>query len=478
MSRDRYDVVVIGGGTAGLVTASGCARLGRRVALVEREALGGDCLWTGCVPTKALVASARLAHSMRHADRFGLSPVEPPIDPGKIMESMRETQRITEKHDHPDKFRRLGIDVIFGDARFTGPREVEVGTRRLSARDIVLATGSRTRVPPIEGLQDAGWLDHVSLLRQDSFPRSVVILGAGPIATEFAQLFRRFGSAVTIVGRGGHLLAREDVSIRRAVTRKLRDEGIEIRLLTTATAVRVEAARKIVTLEDADGSTSRIEADALFLATGRRGNVEGMDLETAEVRVEHDFIVADPFLRTTAPHIWACGDIHGKLLFTHVAAYEAVKLVRNLLFPGLSACDYSNIPWAVFTDPEVGRVGMTEEEAIRAVGEDRIRIWTVDMADLDRAVTDRADEGFLKIITTTGGKILGAHAFCAGASTLIELIVLARQQNAKMKDLARLVSPYPSFADALGKATALYYQDLGAGRLGRIARRLAALTHR
>jgi len=210
---EQFDVVVIGGGTAGLVTASGCARLGRRVALIEREALGGDCQWTGCVPTKALVASAKLAYQMRHADAWGLEPVTPKINPKSIMDSMREAQRITGKHDEPEKFRKLGIDVIEGTARLASRSEVEVNSRRLTAKDIVIATGSRTAVPPIDGLKESGFLDHVSFLKRDHFPRSLLILGGGAIGIEFAQIFRRFGSEVIVVEMLDDIINKEDPDV-------------------------------------------------------------------------------------------------------------------------------------------------------------------------------------------------------------------------------------------------------------------------
>lgn len=478
MSRERFDVVVIGGGTAGLVTASGCARLGRRVALVEKEALGGECLWTGCVPTKALIASARAADAMRHAWRYGLDPVEPIVDASRILESMRETQRVTQKHDDPEKFRRLGIEVIFGEARMTGPRTVEVGGRTLEARDVVLATGSRTNVPPVEGLAEAGFVDHASFLSLRTFPRSVVILGGGPIAVEFAQMLRRFGSDVTVIEILPALLSHEDSSVRDAVLARLRADGVDVRLASAASRVRAEGERKIVAVRTADGTELEVSAQEIFVATGRRANVERLELERAGVRVERGFVVTDRYLRTTAPRVWACGDVRGDLLLTHVAAYEAAQLVRNMLFPGRSAVDYANVPWAVFIDPEVARVGLTEEEAIAQEGEDRVKTWTVEMADVDRAVADRATEGFLKVVTTPAGKILGAHAFCAQASVLIELFVLARRKGVGLGELARLVSPYPSLPDAVGKLGTLYYQELAVSRLGRLARRIAAWTQR
>ncbi|MGH9456566.1 MAG: dihydrolipoyl dehydrogenase family protein [Thermoanaerobaculia bacterium] len=477
MSRETFDVVVIGGGTAGLVTASGCARLGRRVALVERAELGGECLWTGCVPSKALIATARVADTIRHAWRYGIDPVEPVIDGARVLESMRETQRITQKHDDPDKFRRLGIDVVFGEARLRPRREVAVGGRILVAKDVVLATGSRTRIPDVEGLDETGFVDHVSFLRLQSFPRSVVILGGGAVGVEFAQMLRRFGTEVTLVQRGPSLLPREDAAIRSGVRALLLGNGIDVRLDATAVRARCDAGRKIVTMRGGDGSETDIAAQEIFVATGRRGNVENLGLEETGVRTEKDFVVADRALRTTAHRVWACGDVHGSLLFTHVAAHEAATLVRNILFPGRSAVDYDNVPWAVFTDPEVARVGLTEEEAARELGTDGVRTWTVEMADLDRPVADRATEGFLKVVTTPRGKILGAHALCAGASSLIATIVLARDRGATLGRLGRLVSPYPSLPDGFGKLGASYFQELASGRLGRLARRVVSWTH-
>jgi pyruvate/2-oxoglutarate dehydrogenase complex dihydrolipoamide dehydrogenase (E3) component len=472
---EQFDVVVIGGGTAGLVTASGCARLGRRVALIEKEALGGDCLWTGCVPTKALVATARLLHQLRHADAYGLEPVEIAVDPKRIMESMRTAQSITAKHDDPEKFRKLGIDVIEGQARFVSPREVEVAGRRLYGTDIVIAAGSRTAVPPIPGLTETGFLDHVSFLQRDSFPRSVVILGGGPIGVEFAQMLRRFGADVVVVELAADICSREDGDAISAIRDLLHQEGIQIRTGWKGTRAERTGGQKALHIESNDGRNDVINADEIFVASGRRGNIEDLGLESAGVRVERSYVVVDDHLETTTPHIWACGDIHGHLQFTHVAAYEAVKLVRNMLFPGKSTVDYDNIPWATYTDPELAHLGDTESEARRKHG-DGVRIFKVAMEDVDRAVVDRVPRGFIKFITDKKGRILGAHALCANASTVIEEIVLARKQGVKLGGLAQLVSPYPSLADAVQKAAALYYQDIGTSWLGSVARRVAAWT--
>lgn len=475
---ETFDVVVIGGGTAGLVTASGCARLGRKVALIEREALGGDCLWTGCVPTKALVATGKLIHQMQHADAYGLEPHAPKVTPAAIMASMRKARDIAGKHDEPAKFRALGIDVIEGAASITGPQEVTVApatgsSRILTARDIVIATGSRTAIPPVEGLEEHRFLDHRTFLAQDAFPASLIILGGGAIGIEFAQLFRRFGSKVVVVEMADEIITKEDADVIAAVRTILTGEGVQIRSGCTAKSVSLDAGSKVLRIEAKTGHSEELRADEIFVASGRRGNIEGLGLEAAGVKTHKSYVVVDKYLQTSVPRIWACGDIHGGMQFTHVAAYEAVKLVRNMLFPGKSAVDYSNIPWGLYTDPEAGHIGMTESEAVQQHGVEGVKTYKVAMIDVDRAVIDRATEGFVKFVCDPKGNILGAHALCANASTLIEEVVLARKKGVRIGELAQLVSPYPSLADAIQKTASLYYQDVARGWLGKVGKRIA-----
>jgi len=473
VTHESFDVVVIGGGTAGLVTASGCARLGRNVALIEREKLGGDCLWTGCVPTKALVASAKLAHQMRHADAYGLEPHAPQHRPKSIMESMREAIRITSKHDDPAKFRGLGIDVIEGSAKLVARNQVEVNGRTLLAKDIVIATGSRTSVPPVDGLADAGFLDHASFLKRDDFPSSLLLLGGGYIGIEFAQIFRRFGCEIVVVEMLDEIVNKEDADVIAAVREILRGEGIDMRTGWAAKSVRIDGGKKAMRIERKNGESAELRADEIFVASGRRGNTEDLGLEAAGVAMNRSYISVDKYLQTSVPRIWACGDVHGGMQFTHVAAYEAVKLVRNMLFPGKSPVDYTDVPWGLYTDPEVGHIGMTEAEAREAFG-DAVRTYRVEMADVDRAVVDRTTAGFIKFVCDAKGHILGAHALCANASTLIEEVVLARKKKVKIGELAQLISPYPSLADAIQKTASLYYQNVATSWLGTLGKKIAA----
>jgi pyruvate/2-oxoglutarate dehydrogenase complex dihydrolipoamide dehydrogenase (E3) component len=468
---ENFDVVVIGGGTAGLVTASGCARLGRKVAMIEREKLGGDCLWTGCVPTKALVATARLIHQMAHANAYGLDPQTVRVTPKAIMDSMRAQRHAIEHHDAPEKFRALGIEVISGDAKLVSRSEVEVDGRRLAAKDIVIATGTRTAIPPIDGLAEHGFLDHASFLNQDAFPASLLILGGGAIGIEFAQMFRRFGSEVVVVEMSDEIINKEDADVIARVRKMLTEEGIVIRTGWAAKSVRIDGGRKAVRIENALGETMEVRVDEIFVASGRRANSDNLGLEAAGVKTDRGFVVVDKYLQTSVPRIWACGDVHGGMQFTHVAAYEAVKLVRNMLFPGRAAVTYDHIPWGLYTDPEVGHIGMTEAEAVKK--HDGVRTYSVEMIDVDRAVVDRTTTGFLKLVCDKRGRILGAHALCANASTLIETLVLARKKNVTVPQLASLVSPYPSLADALQKAASLYYQDVANGWLGSVGKWIA-----
>jgi pyruvate/2-oxoglutarate dehydrogenase complex dihydrolipoamide dehydrogenase (E3) component len=472
---EPFDVIVIGGGTAGLVTASGCARLGRRVALIEKAALGGDCLWTGCVPTKALVSSARLAHQMRNAARWGLPAADPQISPRAVMESMREARRTIAVHDDPQRFRNLGIDVIEASAKFIGPGEVMAGHRLLTAKDVVIATGSRTAVPPVPGLAEAGYLDHATFLDRDEFPSSVLIIGGGAIGIEFAQIFRRFGSKVTVIEMAESILGTEDSSVVEKIHAVLTEEGVDVRTGWKVASVHRNEGGRVVVIQDASGATEHVTADEVFIASGRRGNIEDLGLEAAGVRTRDSYIDVNRYLQTSSPRIWAIGDVHGGLQFTHVAAYEAVKVVRNMLFPGKSAVDYSNIPWALYTDPEVAHLGLTESEARAKHGSD-LEVYTIDLAEVDRAIVDRTTAGFVKLLCDRKGTLAGAHIVATGASALIAEIVLARRKGVRIGELAQVIAPYPSLADAVQKAAATHYQRLSGGWIGAAGRRIAAWT--
>lgn len=471
---DTFDLAVIGGGTAGLVTSAGAASLGANVALIERDRLGGECLYTGCVPSKALIRSAKVLHLMRRASDFGLNPPEVSFDFEKVMDRMRRVQQQVGKHDSPERFKELGVTLFSDSAAFLSPTELQVGEKRIQTKKVVIATGSRTAIPPIEGLEEAGFLDHVSAFKLSNLPRSIIILGGGPIGIEFAQLFARFGVRVTVLEVVGQILPREDQEIAQTLEAILRAEGIDIHTCTKAFRVGKSGPAKVVHGE-CTGAAMTFRAEEIFLATGRRPNVEGLSLEAAGVRYDNNGVLADDTLRTTARNIWACGDVTGKLLFTHVAEYQARLVVRNALFPFKSKADYRVVPWCTFTDPEVARVGLTETEARERLG--NVKIYRYNFGDLDRALCDGEAVGLTKFVCTRKGRILGAHILGPRAGDLIQEVVLAMRKGLPVGALSQTIHVYPTLAEGVRRATDQYYREkLFGGPLKRVLQLLMRLS--
>jgi pyruvate/2-oxoglutarate dehydrogenase complex dihydrolipoamide dehydrogenase (E3) component len=453
---DAFDLAVIGGGTAGLVTSAGAAFLGAKVALIERDRLGGECLYTGCVPSKALIRSAKVLHLMRRAADFGLNPPEVSFDFAKVMDRMRQVQAQVGKHDSPERFRELGVTLFSDVAAFLSPTELQVGAQRIKAKKVVIATGSRTSIPPIAGLETAGFLDHVSAFRLSKLPRSIIILGGGPIGIEFAQFFARFGVRVTVLEVVGQILPREDPEIAQTLEAILRAEGIDIHTCTKAFRVEKGGSEKVVHGE-CTGTPKMFSAEEILLATGRRPNVEGLNLERASVSYNGKGIIVDDTLRTTARNIWACGDVTGRLLLTHVAEYQARLVVRNALFPFRSKADYRVVPWCTFTDPEVARVGLTEAEAREQFG--NVKIYRYNFGDLDRALCDGEAVGLTKLVCTPKGKIVGAHILGPQAGDLIQEVVLAMRKGLPVDALSQTIHVYPTLSEAVRRTADQYYRD-------------------
>jgi pyruvate/2-oxoglutarate dehydrogenase complex dihydrolipoamide dehydrogenase (E3) component len=467
---ERFDLVAIGGGTAGLVTAAGGAALGLRVALVERDALGGDCLWTGCVPSKALIASAKLAHQMRHAERLGLIGTSPAHLFESVMERMRAQRARVAQHDEPQRFRDMGVEVLFGQAEVIGRGRVAVDARHVESKRIVIATGASATVPPIPGLADTDYLTHETAFEQDSLPSHVTMLGGGPIGLEFSQVYRRLGAQVTVVEMLPQLLPREDLETAAVVRQALEHEGIVIH---TATRVeRVEAAPDgiVVVARDEGGREVRVPTKVVFVATGRRANTSGLGLETAGVELANGAIKTNMALRSTVPDIWAAGDVAGGPQFTHVAEYQAKLVLRNALFPFTSKVDYSAVPAVTYTDPEVARVGLTEAEARDR--SDRVQAYRYEFSDLDRAIVDGHDTGFVKVVTKPNGRILGATVVGTGAGELLMPLVLAMKRRMKLPQLSQVIYPYPTMAEGIKRTADSYYRAKFAGRTGDWLRRV------
>jgi len=475
-SQKEFDVVAIGGGTAGLVTAAGVAGLGARAALIERDRLGGDCLWTGCVPSKALIASARLAQGFREAAAFGLSATEPAIDGGAVFESVRGIRAQIAPHDDPERFRALGVDVVEGSARFVSAHEIEVGERRITARRFVIATGTRPAVPPIPGLEETGYFTHLEAFERTDLPRSLAVIGGGAIGVELAQSYRRLGVDVTVVEMMDRLLVREEPELADRLTRVLEEEGVRIRTRRVVTRVERTASGARLHIEPpkargeagtADGNAEAtdgefVDAEEILVAAGRRPNTEDLGLEAAGVETDRGWVTVDSRLRTSQRHIFGAGDVTGGYMFTHVADHEARTIVQNALLPVRAKIDYRVIPWCTYTEPELAHVGLTEAEARDRHG-DSVSSHVYDLADLDRAIAERAAVGCVKVVVDRSGRILGGHILGSSAGTMIAEIALAMKHGIRIGSLSALVHPYPTMSEGVKRVGDAYRRSLLVG---------------
>ncbi len=432
--RGRYDLVVVGGGTAGLVSAIGAAGLGARVALVERGLLGGDCLNTGCVPSKAMLRSARAAAEARHAPALGVAVAGVKVDFAAVMRRMRERRADISPHDSAARLTAAGVDVHFGEARFTGPAAIAAGGRTLTFRRAVIATGGRAAVPPIPGLAGVPYLTNETLFALTEQPARLTIVGAGPIGCEMAQAFARLGTAVTLIGREPQVLPREDADAAAIVARRLAADGVTLRLGFTP-----------------DGIASF--DDQILIAAGRVPNIEGLDLPAAGVAFTTAGVVVDDHLRTSNRRIYAAGDVCSAFKFTHAADAHARIVIRNALFYGRARASALVIPWCTYTDPEVAHVGAYEAEARRAGH--RVETITIPLADVDRAVVDQEHDGFVRVHHERG-RLLGCTVVASRAGEMIAVATHALTHGASLAALGATIHPYPTLTSAFRAAGDAY----------------------
>ena len=451
----RYNLVVIGAGTAGLVTAVGAAGLGAKVALVEKHFMGGDCLNVGCVPSKAIIRAARAAASVREAGAFGVQvPPGTTVDFGKVMERMRRLRADLSPHDSARRFRDLGVDVFLGAGRFTGRDTVEVHGQTLRFTKAVIATGARAAAPPIPGLQEVPYLTNETLFSLTALPARLGIIGAGPIGCEMAQSFARFGAEVHLVEAAEGILPREDRDAAAVVQAALVRDGV--RLLCCGKDLKLGQAPNGVRLQvESRGQGYDVEVDQLLVAVGRAPNVEGLGLEGVGVEFDRKGVKVNDRLQTTNPRIYACGDICSPYQFTHAADFMARIVIQNALFKGRARASSLNIPWATYTSPEIAHVGLYEPEA-RARGI-AVDTFTQELGRVDRAILDGEGEGFVRIHLRRGtDEILGATVVAAHAGELIGEVALAMKGRLGLKTVAGTIHPYPTQAEAIRKTGDLY----------------------
>jgi len=457
----RYNLVVIGAGTAGLVTAAGAAGLGAKVALVERHLMGGDCLNVGCVPSKAIIRSARASADVRDAHRYGVHPPEDTaVDFAAVMERMRSIRSGISKHDSAARFRDLGIDVFLGDARFVGKDTVDVGGKTLRFSRAVIATGARALQPNIPGLAEAGFLTNETVFSLTECPSRMVVVGGGPIGCEMAQAFQRLGSQVTLIERSGQILTREDPDAARIVSEAMARDGVAF--VFGGTVVRVDImdgmnrARGVAIA--VKGEEILVETDAILIGTGRVPNVDGLGLDVAGVAFDdRNGIQVDDTLRTTNPRIFAAGDVCMKHKFTHTADAAARIVIQNALFgfAGKKKLSALTVPWCTYTDPEIAHVGLSEREA----AEQGVHIDTIQipMSEVDRAIAESETDGLLKIHLRKGSdKILGATIVARHAGEMISEITLAMVGGVGLGTIANVIHPYPTQAEIIKKTADAY----------------------
>jgi pyruvate/2-oxoglutarate dehydrogenase complex dihydrolipoamide dehydrogenase (E3) component len=446
--RGRYNLVVIGGGTAGLVSAAGAAMLGARVALVESRLMGGDCLNYGCVPSKALIRAGRAAHAVQQAAEFGIfSACDPLIDFAEVMRRVRRVRAHISEHDSAERFKSLGIDVFLGHARFASPSAVEVDGRRLEFTKAIIATGARPAELPVPGFEKIGYLTNETVFSLTRLPKRLIVVGSGPIGCELGQAFRRLGSHVTILSSGDRLLPKDDCAAALLLQQQFEREGIHLKFGARILKAQCTPAGKTLVFERGQGEES-VSADEILVAVGRAANVEGLNLEAAGIRSASSGVVVDDHLRTSNHHVYAAGDVASAYQFTHAAEAMARIALQNAFFFGSKRSSNLMIPWVTYTDPEVAHVGLTAEQVrSKSIAAREI---TLPFSENDRALTDGDNAGFARVLVARGnGRILGATIINRHAGEMIGELVLAVQKQMKLNELSSVIHPYPTQAEVI-----------------------------
>ena len=451
VAKRRYNLVVVGGGTAGLVTVAGAAGLGASVALVERNLLGGDCLNFGCIPSKALIRTARAAAEMRDAAEYGIQPVDVRVDFGRVMERMRRLRAELSAKDSACRYRdELGVDVFIGEPRFTGANTVEVDSQTLHFQKACIATGARAALPLIPGLAEAGYLTNETVFSLTKLPRRIAVLGAGPMGCEMSQTFQRFGADVTLLARGPHILPREDEDAARLVEQSMRCDGVRVVTKVTVRQVGRRGYEKVLTL-DHGSRWSDLAVDEILVGVGRVPNVVDLALEGAGVEYDElHGVTVDDRMRTTNRRIFAAGDVASRFKFTHMSDATARIVIRNALFFGRERMSALMVPWCTYTDPEIGHVGLYEREAFeRGIA---VRTFVQDLRDVDRAVVDGETSGLVKVHVRKGGdQIIGATVVARHAGEMLSELTLAIARGVGLGAVATVIHPYPTQAEAIKK---------------------------
>ena len=449
----NVDICVIGAGSGGLSVAAGASQMGASVVLIEKHKMGGDCLNTGCVPSKALLAAGHAARAVRHAGRFGVGAAAAGINAEAVFGHVHGTIAAIEPMDSVERFEGLGVNVIQAAARFTGPGEVEAGGQRIRARRFVVATGSSAFVPPVPGIEDVPYLTNETVFEQQGLPEHLIVMGGGPIGIELAEAHRQLGARVTVLEMFT-IMPKDDPELVDVVRQRLLGDGVDIREgARIARVEKTDAGVKVIA--ECDGAEQAFEGDRLLVAAGRRPTVTGLGLAAAGVAFSEKGIQVDARLRTTNKKIFAIGDVAGGYQFTHVAGYHAGVVIKNALFRMPAKADHRTVPWVTYTTPELAQVGLTEAAAREQGMDFRVLRWP--FHENDRAQAEGETDGMVKAIVTPKGKILGCGIVGPHAGELIQTWVLAMAENIKVGALAQVIAPYPTLGEASKRAAGSFY---------------------
>ncbi|WP_306015472.1 NAD(P)/FAD-dependent oxidoreductase [Oceanicaulis sp. MMSF_3324] len=473
MSRERIkaDLAIIGAGAAGLVTASGAAQLGRKVVLFEAGEMGGDCLNYGCVPSKAILTAAHKVHAIREASKHGIHVGEPSVDFARVRETIQQAITTIEPNDSQERFEGFGVRVVREYARFVSEDTVASDSVEVKAKRIVVATGTRAFIPPVEGLAGAPYLTNETIWSLEALPGHLIVMGGGPIGMELGQAFRRLGSKVTII-EAGEPLSRFESEHAALVTDQLMADGVILHTGKSAARVQTDDAGITVALSDGDV----VSGSHLLVATGRKPVLDGLDLDVAGVETDARGIVCDDRLRTSNKRVLAAGDIAGKGGLTHLAGWHGSVIVRNLYY-GLSTGQSSQpIPAAVYTDPPIAQIGLTEAQARDAHG-DKVKVASWGFDDNDRAIAEGDVRGGVKLVLGKGGKVLGAHAAGARADDLIQIVSSVMAKGGTVRDLTSPVAPYPTRGEIFKRAAGSYYEPVVFGSMAKLLARILSAFH-
>lgn len=461
MNNELYDLIVIGGGTGGLVASGFAGQINAKVAVIEKEHLGGDCTWTGCVPSKALIKVARTAHEVRTAHKYGITTAEPQVDMQKVRAYIQSTVQEIYQHETPEEFSKRGVEIILGEARFVDAHTIQVNDRLMKAKNFVIATGAKPLLPDIQGLSDVPYKTNLDIFDNVILPERLLVIGAGNIGMEIGQAYARLGAQVTLVDE--HMLPRDEPEVADVMQIVFEREGIRF-IRGLVAEVRQDDDVIMARLDTGE----EVHADMLFVATGRKPNVHSVDLQNAGVEFTEAGIIVNKSLRTNQSHIYAVGDCIGAPFFTHNAAFQGAQAARSALLPGRSVGIFDTVPWVTFTSPEVAHAGLTEAEA-RAKYGDMVKTFVYQASHGDRTVTENDTDGFLKFVYKGKGKLLGATIVAERAGEMITELILAMKYNLSVTQLTLAMHPYPTYSEIVQQAMLeIFTKELFDGKTGKV----------